>query len=44
MMILAIACITIAGIGSRRFRQTAGLAFWVCLAMTLITLYGMTLP
>jgi hypothetical protein len=44
MLILGIALITFAGIFSRDFRQLAGPAFWACLAVTLITLYGMTLP
>jgi hypothetical protein len=43
MLILAIILFTVGGLLSRSVRQTLGLAFWVCLAMTLLTLYGMSL-
>ena len=43
MLILAAMVLTVAGLLSKLARQVLGPAFWVCLAVTLITLYGMTL-
>jgi hypothetical protein len=41
MLILVAMFFTLGGVLSRGVRQTLGVVFWVCLAVTLLTLYGM---
>ena len=43
MWLLAAFLFTVAGLLSRSARRTLGVLFWASLAVSLLTLYGMTL-